>query len=52
MDDLSKITSWLFGRFFSKAEDESTWEPIHEHTPGEVSAKTMAGHPPPRLAAE
>ncbi|KQU52771.1 ABC transporter permease [Bosea sp. Leaf344] len=52
MDDLSKLTAWLFGRFFSKAEDESTWEPIHEESPGEASAKALAGHPPPRLAAE
>ncbi|CAN7524712.1 efflux RND transporter permease subunit [Bosea sp. LjRoot9] len=53
MDDLSRLTSWIFGRFFSKPEDESAWEAIDEHaTPGEASAKAMAKLPPPRLAAE
>ncbi|POR45744.1 efflux RND transporter permease subunit [Bosea psychrotolerans] len=53
MDDLSRLTSWAFSRFFSKAEDESAWEAIDEHaTPGEASAKAMAKLPPPRLAAE
>ncbi|WNJ90833.1 efflux RND transporter permease subunit [Bosea sp. 685] len=53
MDDLSRLTSWIFGRFFSKPEDESAWETIDEHaTPGEASAKAMAKLPPPRLAAE
>ncbi|MBN9449529.1 MAG: efflux RND transporter permease subunit [Bosea sp.] len=55
MDDLGRLLAWAFGRFFSKAEDESTWEPIHdpEHMPGEASAKAMAGKlPSPRLAAE
>ena len=55
MDDLGRLLAWAFGRFFSKAEDESTWEPIHdpEQTPGEASAKAMTGKlAPPRLAAE
>lgn len=54
MDDLGRLIGWLFGRFFSKAEDESTWETIHEEeTPGEASAKAMTRPvPPPRLAAE
>ncbi|SFJ07378.1 hydrophobe/amphiphile efflux-1 (HAE1) family protein [Bosea sp. OK403] len=53
MDDLSRLTSWSFSRFFSKPEDESAWESIDEHaTPGEASAKAMAKLPPPRLAAE
>jgi hydrophobe/amphiphile efflux-1 (HAE1) family protein len=56
MDDLSKLTGRIFGRFFSKAEDESLWEAIHEHdahqTPGEASGKVMGKLPPPRLAAE
>ncbi len=54
MDDLGRLLGWAFGRFFSKAEDESTWTPIHEEeTPGEASAKAMSGKlPPPRLAAE
>ncbi|HEV7338181.1 MAG TPA: efflux RND transporter permease subunit [Bosea sp. (in: a-proteobacteria)] len=55
MDDLGRLLAWAFGRFFSKAEDESTWEPIHdpEQTSGEASAKAMTGKlAPPRLAAE
>jgi len=55
MDDLGRLLAWAFGRFFSKAEDESTWEPIHDpgHMPGEASAKAMADKlPSPRLAAE
>ncbi|WP_332700374.1 efflux RND transporter permease subunit [Bosea sp. (in: a-proteobacteria)] len=55
MDDLGRLLSWAFGRFFSKPEDESTWEAIHdpEQTPGEASAKAMTGKLiPPRLAAE
>ncbi|WP_332681947.1 efflux RND transporter permease subunit [Bosea sp. (in: a-proteobacteria)] len=53
MDDLGRLLSWAFGRFFSKAEDESKWEAIHdEETPGEASAKAMTRPPPPRLAAE
>jgi hypothetical protein len=54
MDDLSHLTGRLFGRFFSKAEDESAWEPIHdEHaTPGEATAEAMGRKMPPRLAAE
>ncbi|AOO79756.1 efflux RND transporter permease subunit [Bosea vaviloviae] len=53
MDDLSRLTAWVFGRFFSKPEDESAWEAIDEHaTPGEASARAMAKLPPPRLAAE
>jgi hypothetical protein len=57
MDDLSKGTGWLFGRFFSKPEDESAWEPMQDFghaTPGEASAKAMMREPmpPPRLAAE
>ncbi len=53
MDDLSRLTAWIFGRFFSKPEDESAWEAIDEHaTPGEASARAMAKLPPPRLAAE
>jgi len=55
MDDLQHLTGRLFGRFFSKAEDESAWEPIHdpEHaTPGEATAEAMGRKAPPRLAAE
>jgi len=54
MDDLGRLTGWVFGRFLGKAEDESQWEAIREEeTPGEASAKAMAGKlPPPRLAAE
>lgn len=54
MDDLGRLTAWLFGRFFSKAEDESSWEQLgDEESPGTVSAKAMSGRlPPPRLAAE
>ncbi|SIR32633.1 MULTISPECIES: efflux RND transporter permease subunit [unclassified Bosea (in: a-proteobacteria)] len=55
MDDLSRLTGRLFGRFFSPPEDESQWQPIHdpEHaTPGEATAEAMGGRPPPRLAAE
>jgi hydrophobe/amphiphile efflux-1 (HAE1) family protein len=54
MDDLGRLTGWIFGRFFGKAEDESNWTAISdEETPGEASAKAMAGKlPPPRLAAE
>ncbi|TCR67616.1 efflux RND transporter permease subunit [Bosea sp. BK604] len=54
MDDLGWLIGRLFGRFFSKAEDESTWVPIHdEETPGEASAKAITRPlPPPRLAAE
>ncbi len=54
MDDLSRLTGWLFGRFFGKAEDESSWEAMSdEETPGEASAKAMTRPlPPPRLAAE
>jgi len=55
MDDLSRGTAWLFGRFFGKSEDESQWEPIHdpEHaTPGEATAEAMSKPAAPRLAAE
>jgi len=54
MDDLSRLTGFIFGRFFSKPEDESQWQAIsEEETPGEASAKAMARQmPPPRLAAE
>ena len=57
MDDLSKLTAWIFGRFFGKAEDESTWEPIEadldRKTPGEVAAHALGRPMPgPRLAAE
>ncbi|KPF71140.1 ABC transporter permease [Bosea sp. AAP35] len=55
MDDLSKGTSWLFGRFFSKAEDESLWEPMPEEGHGKVdagAAQMKLPLPPPRLAAE
>jgi multidrug efflux pump subunit AcrB len=54
MDDLGRLTGFVFGRFFGKAEDESGWEAMSdEETPGEASAKAMAGKlPPPRLAAE
>jgi multidrug efflux pump subunit AcrB len=54
MDDLGRLTGWIFGRFFGKAEDESAWTAMSdEETPGEASAKAMAGKlPPPRLAAE
>lgn len=54
MDDLGRLTGFIFGRFFGKAEDESSWEAMSdEETPGEASAKAMAGKlPPPRLAAE
>lgn len=54
MDDLSRLTGFLFGRFFSKAEDESSWVAMSdEETPGEASAKAMTRPlPPPRLAAE
>jgi hydrophobe/amphiphile efflux-1 (HAE1) family protein len=54
MDDLGRLTGWIFGRFFGKAEDESSWQPIgDEETPGEASAKAMTRPlPPPRLAAE
>ncbi|KFC63403.1 Acriflavin resistance protein [Bosea sp. LC85] len=54
MDDVGRGFSWLFGRFFSKPEDESAWEPMgDEESPGEASAKAMSGKlPPPRLAAE
>lgn len=54
MDDLGRLTGWLFGRFFAKAEDESSWHALgDEQSPGEASAKAMARTlPPPRLAAE
>lgn len=57
MDDLQRLVSWVFGRFFSKPEDESQWEAMGEHatphgTPGEASARAMTKLPPPRLAAE
>ncbi|PZU92760.1 MAG: ABC transporter permease [Chelatococcus sp.] len=56
MDDLSKATGWLFGRFFGKSEDESAWEPVHGEaghaTPGQATAEAMAGKAGPRLAAE
>jgi hydrophobe/amphiphile efflux-1 (HAE1) family protein len=56
MDDLQRLTSWLFGRFFSKPEDESAWEPVHDGeahvTPGKASAEAMTKLPTPRLAAE
>jgi multidrug efflux pump subunit AcrB len=55
MDDLQKLVTWAFGRFLSKPEDESLWQPIHdpEHaTPGEASTRAPAKMPPPRLAAE
>ena len=55
MDDLSRATGWLFGRFFGKAEDESLWEPIDdpEHaTPAIATAEAMSKPAAPRLAAE
>jgi multidrug efflux pump subunit AcrB len=57
MDDLQRLVSWMFGRFFSKPEDESLWEHIDEHTPGRSEVAREAGQmklplPPPRLAAE
>ncbi len=58
MDDLQRLVSWLFGRFFSKPEDESLWEHIDEHSPGQAGVvRGEAGQmrlplPPPRLAAE
>ena len=54
MDDLGRGVGWLFGRFFGKAEDESSWAPIEEQaTPGNADAKAIGGeHPRPRLAAE
>ena len=57
MDDLSRLTGWVFGRFVGKAEDESQWQPLPgEHgappTPGEASAQAMLRPQAPRLAAE
>lgn len=54
MDDLSKLTGRVFGRFFSKAEDESLWEAIPEegHARPEAAAQMKLPLPPPRLAAE
>ena len=53
MDDLSRATGWLFGRFFGKAEDESSWEPIDEHAaPAIATAEAMSKPARPRLAAE
>ena len=58
MDDLGRLTGWVFGRFFGKAEDESTWtDATTEASPGEASARAMGGHDPagrqpPKLAAE
>jgi hydrophobe/amphiphile efflux-1 (HAE1) family protein len=58
MDDLQRLVSWMFGRFFSKPEDESLWEHIDEHSPGQAEVRAgEAGQmklplPPPRLAAE
>ena len=53
MDDLSRGTGWLFGRFFGKAEDESQWEPIDEHAaPAIATAEAMSKPAPPRMAAE
>jgi hypothetical protein len=53
MDDLSRATGWLFGRFFGKAEDESQWEPIEEHAaPAIATAEAMSKPATPRLAAE
>ena len=54
MDDLSKLTGRIFGRFFSKAEDESLWEAIPEegHARPEAAAQMKLPLPPPRLAAE
>jgi len=55
MDDLSKGTSWLFGRFLSKAEDESLWEAMPEEghaRPEAGAAQLKLPLPPPRLAAE
>jgi len=53
MDDLSRVTGWLFGRFFGKAEDESLWEALDEHaTPATATAEAMSKPAPPRLAAE
>ncbi len=55
MDDLSKLTGRVFGRFFSKAEDESLWEAMPEegHARPEAGAAQMKlPLPPPRLAAE
>lgn len=57
MDDLSRLTGWIFGRFVGKAEDESQWQPLPgEHgappTPGEASAQAMLRPQQPRLAAE
>ncbi|AMJ62002.1 efflux RND transporter permease subunit [Bosea sp. PAMC 26642] len=55
MDDLQKLVAWAFGRFLSKPEDESLWEPIDEHGHGPAGAGAMQMKlplPPPRLAAE
>ena len=53
MDDLSALRGRIFGRFFSKAEDESNWEPIDEHAaPAIATAEAMSKPAPPRLAAE
>ncbi|MDP3320008.1 MAG: efflux RND transporter permease subunit, partial [Bosea sp. (in: a-proteobacteria)] len=55
MDDLSQLTGRVFGRFFSKAEDESLWEakPEEGHARPEAGATQMKlPPPPPRLAAE
>ncbi len=54
MDDLQRLTSWAFGRFFSKPEDESLWQPMgEEHAmPGTGATQMKLPLPPPRLAAE
>jgi hypothetical protein len=55
MDDLSKLTGRIFGRFLSKPEDESLWEAMPEegHAKPEAGAAQMKlPLPPPRLAAE
>ena len=52
-------TGWLFGRFFSKPEDESLWETMPEDghggghgAPGDSAAQMKLPLPPPRMAAE
>ncbi len=55
MDDLSKLTGRVFGRFLSKPEDESLWEAMPDggHAKAEAgTAQMKLPLPPPRLAAE
>jgi hypothetical protein len=53
MDDLSKLTGRIFGRFLSKPEDESLWEAMPEEGHAKPEAAQMKlPLPPPRLAAE